>query len=281
MSHPDLSPSPARRVPGTSSGHADDFESLRSAVEEERRLRHESERKRAEMSDLDDLKSSMTALLCHELRGSLCVIAGFLDLAEEDLREVFDTSTRELMHSAGQQMDRLTNLLQELADFSQIQPLEAHSARRAPLSEILDCVLPGIHLQFDPIGLRLDVELEPETAPCEQYADVTALLLRSLLSNSRRLDPRPAQVVLRSRKLRWTLEIEISNIGAGLPASLRDHLVEGCTWDGLSPHQHGGGLSLGLWIARRAAGLLGGALTVRAQSTPGIHFLVRLPLRPA
>ena len=251
---------------------------LRQLLLEERRHRLRIEGHYDEFCRLDDLKACFTALACHEIRGALCVVAGFMDMASEDLLDSLQESTREILAAAGQQVDRLTSLLQQLGDFSQMRPLHTGEAARGTLDEILSGLAPALETQFGPQGFDLQVELDPAGAGCLLYADLTGLALRALVGNFQRLASGPVRLGIRSRRRDSTLEVEIATPGGELAKELRDEVLEGFAPGAGLPEPQSGGLALGLWIAWRAAAALGGDLVMHSERGVGVRFTLRLPV---
>lgn len=226
-----------------------------------------------ELHDLDALKSGVTALLVHEVRGALCVLAGFLDMAAEDLEGFLDPATREVLASAQDQMERITGLLQQLGDFAQTAPPSA-DVDRARIDELLDELLAHLAIQMGPRFPDVVLEVEPEAASCVVHGGLVGVALRALIASLVRLDTSQVQLVLRARRRDDHLEMQVHH-----PRLLLDaRTLAGFAQAAATPDPSAGGVVLGQWIAWRAVALLGGELVVRGEPGEGAIVILRTPL---
>jgi signal transduction histidine kinase len=68
--------------------------------------------------------------------------------------------------------------------------------------------------------------------------------------------------------------VEVIDEGPGIPPELLPHVFDRF----VSGTRSGGGLGLGLYLAKRIAGVHGGDLTVESQAGKGARFILTLPL---
>jgi len=247
-------------------------------IEEALRAR---ERDLATHRDLDVIKGGTAALLCHDIRGALCVVAGFLDVASEDLADLLDEATLETLIGAGRQMDRIMSLLQDLGNYSQMLPPGAPGASLAPLGEIVAEMQPALEAQFGPQGLVFDAAMEPDADESLQHADLLGLALRSLVGAFGRLDPGPAPVSLRAHRNGDRLVIELSRPAQQPWTDLQERILHGFARGAAAAQPQSGGLALGNWIARRAVDLLHGDLRMHCDPEGHVRFVAELPVAPA
>jgi signal transduction histidine kinase len=109
-----------------------------------------------------------------------------------------------------------------------------------------------------------------DDATCEGNPDDLAEVVNILLENARRHGgDGPVDVVLSAAGDH--VDIEVSDAGPGVPAQLRERIFDSGERSPESPGQ-----GLGLSIARRLAGDLGGTLELLATDRPGATFILRL-----
>lgn len=219
--------------------------------------------------EIDEIKASVTALLCHEARGGLCVLAGFLDLAQ-DLADLLDETTLEMLRGSNKQLERVTSLLQELGNYSQLRPL-SDSTQWASLSEVMAETQSVFHAQFGAGNFGLRTDLEPSAAATTVPAELTRLLLRSLADSAVRLDSKPASLRATARRDGGELHLEIERPLPSAHPSLHGMLVESFGRSSHSPDPQSG-LALGQSIACRVARLLGGQLVMHHEIGVGVRF---------
>jgi K+-sensing histidine kinase KdpD len=252
----------------------------RAAISIEETLRGR-ERELDIQRDLDLLKGGTAALLCHDVRGALCVVAGFLDMASEDLAELLDEATLETLVGASRQMDRIMSLLQDLGNYSQMRPPGAPGATLAALGEVVAELQPALEAQFGPQGLAFDVGLDPEADATIVHADLVGLALRSLIGTFGRLDPGPAPVSLRGHRRGRSLLLELARPAQQPWTDLQERILQGFARGAVAKQPQTGGLALGNWIARRAVDLLHGDLRMHCDPEGRVRFVVELPIAAA
>jgi K+-sensing histidine kinase KdpD len=227
-----------------------------------------------EARELDALKCGVTALLIHEVRGALCVLAGFVDMAAEDLQGFLDPATREVLASTQDQMERITGLLQQLGDFAQTTPPSA-DLDRIRIDELLDELLAHLAIQLGPRFPDVVLEIEPEAAACVVHGGLVGVALRALIGSLVRLDTSPVQLVLRARRRDDRLELQVHHPRLQIDA----RTMAGFAQAAATPDPYAGGLVLGQWIAWRAVALVGGELVVRGEPGEGAVVFLRTPVR--
>jgi signal transduction histidine kinase len=114
---------------------------------------------------------------------------------------------------------------------------------------------------------RLSTELPVTAFPVRQ-------VVLNLLLNACRATPEGGQVALSAWAESGRLEIVIDDEGPGLPAQMIAFLAEGG-----SPAPIGAETGLGLWVARRMATELGGALVADRSPLGGARLRMTIPLR--
>jgi signal transduction histidine kinase len=124
-------------------------------------------------------------------------------------------------------------------------------------------------------GKPVEVVVSADDAPATMLTDEVALtaILRNLLSNAIKYTDE-GEVRLTVRTAGDSIEIRVSDTGAGLPADQIERVFEEFYQ---VPGVRRGGTGLGLPYARRLAGLLGGELTLASEAGRGSTAVLRLP----
>lgn len=224
---------------------------------------------------VDELKACVTALLCHEARGGLCVLAGFLDLAQ-DVADLLDEPTLELLRGSNAQLERVTSLLQDLGNASRLRPLD-DATPLGSLAEIVAELQTSFDTQFGPAGFGIRAQLAPDAAAAMLPAALTSIFLRALADSAARLDTKPVSLRAGARRDGDLLHLEMERPLPGTHPSLHQALVDGFARSS-SAAEPQGGLALGQWIACRAARMLGGHLVMHHENGVAVRFHVELPL---
>ncbi len=172
---------------------------------------------------------------------------------------------------------------EELAELPQIVAEIAQSGAR--VAEVVRCLLelerPGRREPMDVAEVVLatvagfgEVKVEaPEHLEAHSDRQAIARLLRPVLDNARKAAGAGA-VRVEVKRVGDRFELWIFDDGPGIPAEFIDRVFDPF----FSTRPPGSGLGLGLFLARRAASVLGGELTL-VESSRGATFKASLPLQ--
>jgi CheY-like chemotaxis protein len=127
--------------------------------------------------------------------------------------------------------------------------------------------------------IRLELNLDPDTAPIAGDSDRLQQVVWNLVSNAIKFTPKRGLVEIRLQQLNSHIEIVVNDSGCGISAEMLPHIFDRF-WqaDSTSTRQYGG-LGLGLALVKHITELHGG--TIRAESggvNKGALFIVNLPL---
>jgi signal transduction histidine kinase len=230
---------------------------------------------RAQLHDelllLDELRANFVAIASHELRTPAASVYGAIVTLDER-RDTLPPETREeLLRIAREQGERLTRLLEQLLDLSQ---LDARRVRVEPKPVALRALLEKIASESVPGETPMALEVPSDLAA---VADPVALdrILSNLLLNAVRHGEPP--IMLRAEQRDAHLRISVSDHGEGVPDELRSRLFERFERGDAAP-----GSGLGLAIARAYAQAHGGELVYyHGEGTPRFELVVPSTPGPA
>jgi signal transduction histidine kinase/DNA-binding response OmpR family regulator len=221
------------------------------------------------------MKDEFLAMLSHELRNPLNAMLGWTRLLREgDLNA--DTRNRALS-IIERNIKSQAKLIEDLMDLSRIS-----SGRvRLDITEVdLDAVVRGIVDALRPVAAEKGVALSwTESAGTRVSGDTERLgqVVWNLLTNAIKFTPSGGRVDVELLRLGARAEIVVRDTGDGIAADFLPYIFDHY-WQG-TKRKEGGGLGLGLAIARQMVALHGG--DIRAESAGqgrGATFTVRLPI---
>jgi len=238
----------------------------------------QAERERDAAAEANRAKSEFVSRMSHELRTPLNAMLGFAQLLE------LDRDPPLTAHQAGwtAQIQRAGwHLLHMINDTLDLSRIEAGTLKLQPetldLRELLPACVALVETQARARGLRLSTTVQPQAVAV--LADLTRLkqVLTNLLSNAVKYNVDGGAVQVSARTLDdGRVRIDVADSGLGMDAQQLEHLFE--PFNRLGREASGvEGTGIGLAIAHRLAGLMGGSL--HASSTPGAgsRFTLTLP----
>ncbi len=226
-------------------------------------------------ANIDELQLNLerqqqfVAAFTHELKTPMTAMMGYADLLRS---QVCDADTTRL--AAGyiySETDRLANLSQSLL---MLQGLAGEQPELAPtdwdaLVEALRRTLPM------PDGMQLRTEGPAGVTVLAEQA-LALVLLRNLVTNALRAQPRDCAVHLCWQQAEATLQVQVRDTGCGIPAADLPHITQPFYMVDKSRARAGGGSGVGLAICSRIMALHGGELCF--ESEVGVGTAVRFAL---
>ncbi len=241
---------------------------LREAQTETERLQVEAIEAEA-LRRSDELKTALLRSVSHDLRTPLTSIiaaGAALDSPSASAEERHELS--EAVVAEGQ---RLSRLVENLLDVSRLESGNA-VPRREPvdLTGVLEAARSAVGVGPEQVRLALDAELPVLDADAAQLERAFANLLENGVRHG---EGRP--VLVRSRTSGGRLVVRVVDQGPGIPEPERERLFEPFyrREDG-----SGGGVGLGLAIARGFVAANGGEIVVESVPGQGSTFVVSFPL---
>ena len=223
-------------------------------------------------------RREMVATLAHELRNPLGALNNALFVM---LASPADTSR---FHHAGEvairQLRQQARLIDGLLDASQLDAGQVRLRReRLDLSDLVREAVEEHRSACQEAGLTLAALLPDVPAPVSGDRTRLRQVLRCLLENARRLTPAGGQITLQIHEPSdaGTIALTVRDTGAGMEPAFLKTLFQPFTQADQSLAR-GGGLGLGLSVARRLVELHGGTLRAHSDGLGhGAEFTVTLP----
>jgi len=225
----------------------------------------------------NEAKDEFLAMLSHELRNPLNAILGWSGIMREE------TLPRDQLAMALETIDRnghqLNRLVSDLLDVARI-------AQRKLLFELKACDLGAVVAgAFDSVqhelvrrGQHFSAKLND---PGTVIADPNRLqqIVSNLLGNAVKFTPAGGAIDLKLDADGRDIEIVVRDTGIGIDPDLLPHVFDRFRQGDAAPTERGGGLGLGLPIARTLARMHGGDLWADSPGpNHGSTFTLRLPL---
>ncbi len=226
-------------------------------------------------------KSRFLAGMSHELRTPLNGILGYAHLLHIEGNLNPSQSARvDAMLETGKHLLEMITCVLDLSEIEaervSLRPVELDV--QATAAACLDLIRPAAEAK----GLALSIEIAPGTSPV-LVADRTRLrqILLNLLGNAAKFTSQ-GQITLRIQSVEHdsALRIEIVDTGPGIPEERRHRLFQDFERLDAEATRMVEGAGLGLALASRLAGLMGGCLGCEDNPGGGSVFWLKLPVNP-
>jgi signal transduction histidine kinase/DNA-binding response OmpR family regulator len=251
------------------------IENARSYAREQERvaeltaLTRELERSQVRLVQSEKMAAAgrLAASLAHEINNPLQAIHNCLTLAQRFPLEVEEHT--DFLALAGQEVERLINLVRRILDFC--RPSRGHSVS-ANVNDLIEHViaLSQKKLQHSEVGLHLD--LDPDLPSIRIVTDQISQVILNLIVNAIEALPDGGHLELSSQQTGDWIEIKVKDDGPGLTPSQIEYLFE--PFFTTKPAGTGLGLAISFGIIERH----GGTIQVESANGAGATFTVRLPI---
>jgi len=227
----------------------------------------------ADIEEASRLKSDILAVISHELRTPIAVIAGYVELLMDGTFEPLTPRQQEVITNVQHASSQLIDLVNTAFELTQLEAGRATVTRR-----LIDMgmLLEELGDEFEarvPEGVSLDWRNELGTEPVLGDHAKIKTSLTSLVDNALKFTS-AGRVAVTATWAEGLLTFVVQDTGIGIPAAdlptIFDMFRQG---DGSSTRRFEG-FGLGLHVVKRLVDLLGGTITV--DSTPGVGSTFRM-----
>jgi two-component system sensor histidine kinase VicK len=227
----------------------------------------------AHETEMSQMKDDFVATISHELRTPLTSVNGYLKTLLGDI-EVSPADQRDFIERADRATARLQRLIEDLLFASRMESSDLQSDR--------DVVsLPALMEQIvdERDQERIRVHLAPD-APAIIHAqeEHVVRIVGNLVDNALKYSPPTEDVTIECVPDGVGVMISVSDRGCGIPADAQVRVFDRFYQVDQSSTRRVGGTGMGLYIARRAAEVLGGRVWLNRSDAAGSTFRAWLPL---
>jgi signal transduction histidine kinase len=222
-------------------------------------------------------RRDLITAVSHDLRTPLAGLRAMVEAIDDGVVDD-PPSLRRYVGEMRRQVQSLVVLVDDLFELVQLDAgaIEAES-ERARLADVVGSAVAACGAQA--AEKRLVVEQRLNSAGETLCSPRLVRVLQNLLQNAIRHTPADGTVRIEARPEAGGVEVVVEDGGEGIPPESADLVFEPF-WRGEAARTSPGS-GLGLALAKRIVETLGGAISVRSDSTTGARFAVLLPGRAA
>jgi signal transduction histidine kinase len=243
------------------------------------RLAQSFEQMTRQLAELDKLKAEFVSVASHELKTPLSVIAGYLQLLQEETFGPLNEKQKKTLSTIGVQAGNLSLLVKQLLDVSRFEAGGGRlNPRLSPIAPFLEDLEHAFRVLANQRGIDFNVERE-EGTPDEVEWDPDRMneVLGNLLSNAFKFTSRGGAVEVRARPGEGGIRISVRDTGVGIPPDQLPRIFDKFYQAG--NQAAGVGTGLGLAIAKEIVEAHGGQITCDSTVGVGTTFTISLPTR--
>ncbi|WP_375263065.1 ATP-binding protein [Palleronia sp.] len=226
-------------------------------------------------------KADFLAVMSHEMRTPLNGVLGTLEL----LRDTpLDDRQQELVNTMGRSGQMILGLVEDLLDLAKFDAGKVDVEPRSfDLSVLMECVIETVSPMADSAGLALTWTRGPKVTD-RLIGDPRMLrhVLLNLVGNAIKFTPEGrVEIAADLEDEGEALVIRVSDTGIGIAPEDRERIFGDFETADPSYARRNRGTGLGLGIAKRIVGRLGGTIGVESEQGVGSTFWLRVPVGKA
>jgi signal transduction histidine kinase len=253
-------------------------------ADRQRRLTEQEQEVVRRLQDADRMKADLIATVSHELRSPLTTVLGVFGILRVRRRRLSPSERDELVAMGIAQSQRLQRMIEQLLLAARFEQAERGAApfqgTRVELdaTELVDQA--GAEARARHSGRAIAVETNG-ALPVRVAQDVVVQVLGNLIDNACKYSPDGEPVRLSANREGDRAVLAVEDLGPGIAATDRERIFERFSQLDRQTQRLGGGIGLGLYIARQLARSQDGdLLVVDPVGDRGARFELHLPLAP-
>jgi signal transduction histidine kinase len=226
---------------------------------------------------VDQLKSELLSTVSHELRTPLASIKGYTSSLLRDDVEWDPDTRREFLQIIDEESDRLTGLIEDVLQMSEIEAGVLRVARQpVKVSRLAQKVIKKLRPQSRERALTVATSGDvPETMADPRRIEQ---VLHNLVVNALKYSQDGTPVAIRIERRGSAIQVSVKDQGIGIPPEHLEHVFERFYRVEGTLSRQTGGSGLGLSICRGIIEAHGGRIWVESQPGKGSTFFFTVPI---
>jgi len=242
-----------------------------------------------QLKSLNELKDKFITITNHELRTPITVLKGYIELLDFFLRDVNNSDVSDALDVATETMAELISIVEQMHDMSSFDyGKTVFSYSEIDIQQLLVMIYKEMKIFFDQRRLSFDIIMQgPPVVVSGDYKRVKRSL-RELIQNALKFTPENGRVEIHYsvNESNNKCFIRVMDSGIGIPRA-KQQLVFEPFYEIQDVMNHmtsktafmGGGIGLGLTLAKEVIESHQGALLLESEENKGSTFIVVLPFK--
>lgn len=232
---------------------------------------------RTNLYQVGEQELDFIAFAAHELRGPITVIRGYLDVLEDELKDVLKDDQHELFHRLTVSANRLSGYINNILNTSRYdrRHLRVHLAETT-VGAVYDTIKDDMSLRAQAQNRMLSVNIPADLPTIAGDPASLSEVFGNLIDNAIKYSNEGGAINVTAASKGDMVEISIEDHGIGMPASVIGNLFQKFYRSHRS-RETVAGTGIGLYISKAIVESHGGTISVRSEDGRGSTFVVSLP----
>lgn len=232
---------------------------------------------RTEQYMADESEMDFVALAAHELRGPITIIRGYLDVFEDEMKDVFNVEQRGLLQKATVSSEQLSDTVNNILNIARIdqEHMKLH-IREANWLDVISEAYDNLKLRAQVHGRVLELNLPKELPPIAVDRASIMEVISNLVDNAIKYSYEGGTITIGVKAEDNFISTTVTDNGIGIPKSVIGQLFKKFYRSHRS-RQAVTGTGLGLYICKVIVDSHGGNIWVRSVEGKGATFGFELP----
>lgn len=228
------------------------------------------------IKQLEKQKDYFIATASHELKTPLTSVKAYTQILQMNFESKGDTLSAEMMRKMDTQLNKLTNLINDLLDITKIETGKLQlNKRNFEINELIKETAEEIQRTACHHSIQLD--LAPESVISGDRDRISQVLI-NYLTNAIKYSPGADLVKVRSTLKENTITVGVEDFGLGISDENKKHLFERFYRVEGNDQETYPGLGLGLFISKEIISRHNGKTWVESRIGKGSVFYFSLPV---
>lgn len=224
--------------------------------------------------ELDLAKTNFIATISHELKTPIASIQMCAQLINDQRIGILNEEQQKIARSLNDETNRLTKLVNELLDLSQVETgnVKLTLSSISP-TRLVEQAVESVKLQAERNNITITVEAPKELPTVKADPEKTTWVLINLLTNALRYTPENGKVEIRIEKNEDQVFFSVQDFGPGIEDKYLSRIFD--KFFQVPGTTHGTGL--GLAISKEFVEAQDGTISLQSKYGYGSTFIVALP----
>ena len=224
----------------------------------------------------DVAKTKLISTVSHEMKTPVSSINLTVNLLEDSRVGDLNNQQKELVQSIREQSNRLSRVINEILNYSQIETgnIRLNFSSVHP-EDIIDYASTALMILLSEKNIQLETEIEDDIPELNIDIEKTVWVLVNLLSNAIRYSKQGGKIIVSVNKFENHVVFSVKDFGAGISPEDQKKLFGRFIQVGQRSER---GWGLGLAISKEFVQAQGGTISVESKSGEGSKFYFTIPI---